>query len=64
MRDKYITVWRKVDEVFEWDFHTSMGIEEARRVFNNLKDQGVKQCSTFPIGARVDELSITYGGNQ
>jgi len=64
MSGKYITLWRKVDEVLEWDFHTSLDIETARRVVKNLQGQGVKQYSTFPIGERVNELSATFGGNQ
>ena len=60
MTDRSITLWRKVDDVFEWDFHISITLGDAETVVKNLKDQGVKQYTTYPIGDSVVELSSTF----
>lgn len=53
----YITLWRKTDNVLEWDFHVAFFRDDAERCVANLKKQGVRQFGTHYYGAKVPELS-------
>ncbi len=59
---RYVTLWRKPPpaNVFEWDFHVSENLKEARTVVKNIKARGVHQYGTYPIGERVEDLSSEY----
>jgi len=58
--DKFITIWRKTENILEWDFFTSRDLAQAEQVVSNLLAQGVKQYSTYPIGERVTNLSSEF----
>ena len=61
MTDKYITVWRKAPpNSFDWDFHVSFNIEDARTVVANIKKEGVHQFHTYKIGDQLPELSSEH----
>ena len=58
---RYITIWRKpAPNILDWDHHISEDIEEVGRVVANLKQQGIRQYSTRPIGERVAEHSSEF----
>lgn len=57
MNERYITVWREADAVFDWDFYVSESLSEASRAVANLVDQGVRQFTTYPINNAVKDLS-------
>ena len=60
VRQRYITTWRKRDQVLEWDHYVSEDVTELASVVRNLTSQGVKQYNTFPIGDRVADMSSEY----
>lgn len=58
---RLITTWRKTGaKVLEWDHHVSETAEEAERVVENIKKQGVHQFHTFKLGAQLPALSSEY----
>ena len=57
---RYITTWRKPDDILEWDHFVSDSVRELETVIANIKKRGVKQFYTYPIGDVVDEYSSEY----
>lgn len=57
---RYITVWRKPDDVLNWDFHFSEDGNEVETVVANLIKRGVKQYSTHPISGRLAALTSEF----
>lgn len=61
MNQRCVTLWRKADgNMLDWDFYVSESLEEAARVVANIREQGVLQYSTYPIGERVADMSSEY----
>jgi hypothetical protein len=57
---RYITVWRKPENVLEWDFYTSENLDEAELVVEKLKKRKTIQYYTYPISDKVSELSSEF----
>ena len=58
LTERYITLWRKAGEqCLDWDHHVSFELEDAKRVVESLKKQGVWQYSTASLGDDIPELS-------
>lgn len=60
MSERYITMWRKTDDVLDWDFHVSESRADAEQVVRNITRQGVHQYSTRQLGDKVEDLSSAY----
>jgi len=62
--NRFITTWRKTEQVLEWDYHISQDLAEAERVVENIKQRGVIQFYTYPIGdAPIANLTCDFGRN-
>ena len=61
MAQRYVTTWRKpAPDQLDWDHHVSDSIEEVEKVIANIKQRGVHQYHTWPIGELVTEHSSEY----
>jgi hypothetical protein len=61
MSQRYVTTWRKpAPDQFDWNHHVSDSIEEVEKVIANIKQRGVHQYHTWPIGELVTEHSSEY----
>lgn len=60
---RYIITWRKtpnMGNVLDWDFYVADGLDEAEKVVDNIKKQGVVQYYTSPIGNKLRQLSCDF----
>ena len=58
MTATHIITWRKpAPDFLDWDHAAAFSLDEAKRVVENIKAQGVKQWHTFEVSRQIDELS-------
>ena len=61
MSERFITVWRKPDDPFEWWFHISDSRTEMAQVVDNLlRSWGAKEFTTYRLGERMAGYSQDY----
>ena len=60
MEQRYITAWRRTDDILKWDHHVSENKRDLEEVIKNITKQGVHQYITFELGDKVLEFSSTY----
>jgi len=57
-QQRYITLWRKPNNALEWDFYVSEDRSEAEQAHRNLREQGVRDAATYPLGDQEASLSL------